>query len=61
MISICESTSALQGSRDNMSIVIIALSAAPKVSEEAIWREEELDEQLEEKIAGVLDRRFTNQ
>lgn len=35
-----------------MSIVIIAFEGAPKVSEEAMRREEELDRRLEEKING---------
>ena len=42
----------LQGSRDNMSIVIIAFEGAPKVSEEAKQKEKELDARLEEKIKG---------
>ena len=45
--------SALQGSRDNMSIVIIAFSNAPKVSQEALQREKKLDEMLEKKVHGT--------
>ena len=41
-----------QGSRDNISIEIIAFEGAPKVSEEAIKREAELDARLEAKIKG---------
>lgn len=43
-----------QGSRDNMSIVILALAGAPQVSEEAIRREEELDARLEAIIKGIV-------
>ena len=42
-----------QGSRDNMSIVIIALEGAPKVSEGAQKREADLDARLETKIKGI--------
>lgn len=44
-----------KGSRDNMSIVIIALDGAPKVSQEAIVQEAELDARLEAKIKEILD------
>jgi len=43
-----------KGSRDNMSIVIVAFEGAPKVSEEAIQKEQELDALLEEKIKEVI-------
>jgi len=42
----------LQGSRDNMSVVIVAFEGAPKVSEEAKEREAELDSRLELKVKG---------
>ena len=42
-----------QGSRDNMSIVIIAFDQAPKVSEEAKRKEAELDSRLEKKVKGL--------
>ena len=42
----------LQGSRDNMSIVIIAFEGAPKVSEEAQKKEALLDARLEAKVKG---------
>lgn len=44
-----------KGSRDNMSIVIIVLQGAPKVSEEAKRREAELDARLEEKIKALVE------
>lgn len=44
-----------KGSRDNMSIVLIAFPGAPKVSEEAVRKEKELDTRLENKIKEVLD------
>lgn len=42
-----------QGSRDNMSIVIVAFDGAPRVSEEAQQKEAELDSRLEAKVRGV--------
>jgi len=44
-----------KGSRDNMSIVIVAFEAAPKVSDEAKRREAELDARLEAKIKEIID------
>ena len=44
----------LQGSRDNMSIVIIAFEGAPKVSEEAQKKEALLDARLEAKVKGDI-------
>ena len=41
-----------QGSRDNMSIVIITFEGSPKVSEEALNREAELEARLEAKVQG---------
>ena len=35
-----------------MSIVIIAFSGAPQVSQEAIQKEQELDSKLEDKVKG---------
>ena len=43
-----------QGSRDNMSIVIVAFEGAPTVSEEALQKEKELDKRLEVKVKGVV-------
>lgn len=43
---------ALQGSRDNMSVVLVCFSAAPKISEEAVKKEEELDKYLETRVEG---------
>ena len=37
-----------------MSIVIIAFEGAPKVSDEALQKEKELDEKLEEKVKGIF-------
>jgi len=44
----------LQGSRDNMSIVIVAFDAAPKICEAAKQKEVELDGRIENKIKGML-------
>ena len=43
----------LQGSRDNMSIIIIAFPAAPKASSEAIKAEKELNDLLKQKVTGI--------
>lgn len=42
----------LQGSRDNMSVVLVCLPNAPKVSEEAVKRDAELDKFLETRVEG---------
>ena len=42
----------LQGSRDNMSIIIIALPGAPKPTPEAIEAETELNQKIYELIKG---------
>jgi len=44
-----------KGSRDNMSIIILGLSAAPTVSQEAIEKEKELDLRLEAKIQEIVN------
>lgn len=41
-----------QGSRDNMSVVLVCFPNAPKVSEEAVKREAELDKFLEAHVEG---------
>lgn len=41
-----------QGSRDNMSVVLICFPGAPKVSSEAVKREAELDKYLESRVEG---------
>ena len=41
-----------QGSRDNMSIIIIAFPAAPKVDPEAKRKDEELNGLLKQKVEG---------
>lgn len=41
-----------QGSRDNMSVVLICFPGAPKVSPEAVKREMELDKYLENRVEG---------
>jgi len=44
-----------KGSRDNMSLVIIAFKGAPQVCEKAQKREQELDDLLDSKIKEILD------
>lgn len=41
-----------QGSRDNMSVVLVCFPGAPKVSSEAVKREAELDKYLEARVEG---------
>jgi len=43
-----------KGSRDNMSIILMTLDAAPQVSQEAIDQEKELDSRLEAKIQEIV-------
>ena len=43
----------IKGSRDNMSIIIIAFPAAPAVDPAAVKQENELDALLEKKVTGV--------
>lgn len=42
----------VQGSRDNMSIVLVTFPAAPGPSAEAIQREAELEATIERRITG---------
>ena len=44
----------LQGSRDNMSVVIVAFAGAPKITDDAKVKETELDARLETKVKGTL-------
>lgn len=41
-----------QGSRDNMSVVLVCFPNAPKISEEAVKKEAELDKLLEARVEG---------
>lgn len=41
-----------QGSRDNMSVVLVCLPGAPKVSEEAVRKDTELNKYLESRVEG---------
>ncbi|XP_062269862.1 protein phosphatase 1bb isoform X1 [Platichthys flesus] len=43
-----------KGSRDNMSVVLVCLPGAPKISEEAVKKEEELDKYLESRVEDLL-------
>ncbi|XP_041928701.1 protein phosphatase 1A isoform X2 [Alosa alosa] len=43
-----------KGSRDNMSVVLVCFSGAPKVSAEAVRRESELDKYLESRVEEIL-------
>lgn len=48
----------LQGSRDNMSIIIIAFPGAPKPTEEAIEADKRLDKEIEKITRGCLNRLY---
>ncbi|TWW82311.1 protein phosphatase 1bb isoform X1 [Takifugu flavidus] len=43
-----------KGSRDNMSVVLVCFPGAPKISEEAVKKEEELDKYLETRVEELL-------
>ena len=47
-----------QGSRDNMSIIIIAFPACPTVDPAAVKLENELNALLEKKVTGLTLRKF---
>lgn len=46
----------IQGSRDNMSIIIIAFPGAPKPTEEAIEAERRLEKHIEKIARGCFNR-----
>jgi len=53
---VCEElleTCLAKGSRDNMSVILITFPAAPKISQEAINQEKNLDALLKEKVEGI--------
>ncbi|KAM6956851.1 protein phosphatase 1B isoform 1-T3 [Aplochiton taeniatus] len=45
-----------KGSRDNMSVVLVCLPAAPKVSEAAVRKDAELNKYLESRVEEMLER-----
>ena len=45
---------AQQGSRDNMSIILLTFNGAPKISEDAKVKEEELNQRLETRVKGDI-------
>uniref|UniRef100_A0A667XT56 Protein phosphatase 1B n=1 Tax=Myripristis murdjan TaxID=586833 RepID=A0A667XT56_9TELE len=45
-----------KGSRDNMSVVLVCLPSAPKVSEEAVRKDAELNKYLESRVEEMLSR-----
>lgn len=56
LISI-QSFDTLQGSKDNMSVVLVTFPGAPKVSPEAQRKDKELKEVLEKKVQGKFQVR----
>lgn len=47
--------SKLQGSKDNMSVVLVVFSGAPKVSPEAQQKDLQLNQILEKKVKGKVE------
>ncbi|XP_036118107.1 protein phosphatase 1B isoform X8 [Molossus molossus] len=45
-----------KGSRDNMSIVLVCFSNAPKVSDEAVKKDSDLDKYLESRIEEIMEK-----
>lgn len=45
-----------QGSRDNMSVVLVCFPGAPKVNPEAVKREAELDKYLQSREGGACKK-----
>ncbi|KAJ8248314.1 hypothetical protein GJAV_G00240680 [Gymnothorax javanicus] len=45
-----------KGSRDNMSVVLVCLPNAPKVSEEAVKKDVELDKYLESRVEEIMQK-----
>lgn len=59
LTSICNQvidTCLYKGSRDNMSIVLVTFPGAPQVSEEAINKENEMENYLEKRITEILEQ-----
>ena len=48
----CEIYSPFQGSKDNMSVVLVVFPGAPKLSPEAQQKDTELNQAIERKING---------
>ncbi|KAG7492504.1 hypothetical protein MATL_G00015270 [Megalops atlanticus] len=44
-----------KGSRDNMSVVLVCFPNCPKVSEEAVKKEEELDKYLDSRVEEMME------
>nr|XP_033793327.1 protein phosphatase 1B isoform X2 [Geotrypetes seraphini] len=44
-----------KGSRDNMSVVLVCLANAPKVSEEALKKDTDLDRYLESRVEEIME------
>lgn len=58
MVTVCNElldTCLAKGSRDNMSAVLVAFEGAPKVSQEAIEKEAQLDALLEKKVVAIVE------
>lgn len=50
----------LQGSLDNMSIIIVCFSGAPQVTPKALQQEAELEQLLDLKVEGYFLLEFLN-
>ncbi|KAG9344571.1 hypothetical protein JZ751_011243 [Albula glossodonta] len=51
-----DQTAAVCGSRDNMSVVLVCLPNAPKVLEEAVKKDLELDKYLESRVEEIIEK-----
>uniref|UniRef100_UPI00358E4569 protein phosphatase 1A-like n=1 Tax=Myxine glutinosa TaxID=7769 RepID=UPI00358E4569 len=59
LVKVCNQvvdTCLYKGSRDNMSVVLVAFPSAPQVSAEAVLKEAELDRLLEEKVEEIVNK-----
>lgn len=59
MVPVCNElldTCLAKGSRDNMSVILVAFAGAPKVSPEARDKEAKLEELLEKKVVAIVEK-----
>lgn len=49
----CDQVLFFQGSKDNMSVILVTFPGAPKVDSEAVNKEKEFEAQLRQRIQGI--------
>ena len=54
---LCSTLLSEQGSRDNMSVVLVCFPGAPKISQEAVKRQAELDKYLQSRVEGGASKK----